>query len=62
MSKLIFQNGQWIDPGVESPQYARSYRRHAHEIGDAAWAAGILGFGIGALLVIAQIYIGFLIG
>jgi hemolysin-activating ACP:hemolysin acyltransferase len=59
MSKLIFHNGQWVDKELETERYVKSEEWRS---GDTAWAAAIIGAGVGALLVIAQIYIGFLIG
>jgi hemolysin-activating ACP:hemolysin acyltransferase len=58
-SKLKFHNGQWIDEGLETERYVKDEEWRS---GDTAWAAAIIGAGVGALLVIAEIYIGFLIG
>lgn len=62
VGRLVYRHGQWIDPEEEAPRYAKYYRQSIREKEDAAWVAAIIGAGVGGLLAIAQIYIGFLIG
>jgi hypothetical protein len=59
VARLKFHNGQWVDQDLEVERYIKDERWRS---ADSAWAAGIIGFGLGALLVIVEIYTGFLIG